>query len=322
MSQEIVTVLMPVYNAERYLRETLTSVSAQTLDQFEILVVDDGSTDRSAEILEDYRAHEPRLRILRQPNGGISAALNAGLRAAKGTLIARMDADDLMFPQRLERQRDFLAAHPELGFCASFMEMIDATGRTFGEYCPGPLTTADLQRQMALRQAITYTHPTVMYRTALVRRLGGYDPSYEPCEDMELFGRMILSGFPGLVIPEKLLKYRVHRASISGSKAALQVRIQDYVRRAFYARLTGDSPLSRTEFERQIASLPIVQRLVYESDVWFRAYRQMATYCRAERRWAELLTCLTAAALLRPRKGLRYAAAMATRVTRTATASR
>jgi glycosyltransferase involved in cell wall biosynthesis len=311
MQHESVTVLIPVYNAEKYLEETLKSVSVQTLDNFEILVIDDGSTDRSPEILAEYQAIEPRLKVIRQRNSGISAALNTGIDTARGTLIARMDADDVMLPHRLERQRDFLEEHQELGFCASFMDMIDSEGRVFGEYCPGPLNVADLERQMAKEQPITYTHPTVMYRTELVSWLGGYDPKYEPCEDMELFGRMILAGFPGMVVPEKLLRYRVHGTSISGSKAGLQVRIRDYVRRDFYARRSGGVPLPRAEFERWMESLDSLDRLAYDAQIRSEACRQIATYCRAERRWAALLGYTAAAALLRPVKAIRYAAAKA-----------
>lgn len=308
MPHESVTVLIPVYNAERYLLETLESVSAQTLKDFEILVVDDGSTDRSPEILAAYQAGEPRLRVIRQANAGISSALNAGIAAARGSLIARMDADDLMLPRRLERQRDFLEKHRELGFCASHMDMIDSRGRVFGEYCPGPWSHADLARQMAKEQPITYTHPTVMYRTQLVNRLGGYDRRYEPCEDMELFGRMILAGYPGLVMPEKLLQYRVHGGSISGSKAGFQVRTRDYVRRDFYARRVDGAPLTRDEFERWAASLRFSERLAYAARIRAEGYRQIATYCRAERRWGALLGYSAAAALLRPAGALRFVA--------------
>lgn len=308
MPHESITVLIPVYNAERYLEETLKSVSAQTLDGFEILAIDDGSTDRSAEILADYGAGEPRLRVIRQRNAGISAALNAGIAAARGGLIARMDADDLMMPTRLERQRGFLEKHRELGFCASYMDMIDSRGRVFGDYRPGPRSHTDLARQMSKEQPITYTHPTVMFRTALAKRLGGYDPKYEPCEDMELFGRMILAGHPGLVVPEKLLQYRVHGSSISGSKAGLQVRTRDYVRRDFYFRRSQGVPLAREDFERWASSLGLFDRIAYAARIRSEACRQIAGYCRAERRWASFWGYSATAALLRPAGMVRFVA--------------
>ncbi|MGZ8215844.1 glycosyltransferase family 2 protein [Methylomagnum sp.] len=306
MIQDLITVLMPVFNGERYLESALRSISGQTYQNFEVLVIDDGSTDATPAILEEYRAIDARLRVIRQINGGISAALNAGIAAARGSLIARMDADDLMLPDRLEKQVAFLQEYSELGFCASFMDMIDGKGRVFGEYCPKPLSLDDLAGQMAREEAITYTHPTVMYRADVIRRFGGYDPRYEPCEDMELFGRMILAGWPGIVMPEKLMKYRVHGGSISGSKAALQVRVRDYVRRDFYARRAGRSSLSRAEFEREIAAMDWAGRMAYGAYIRSEGYRQIATYRKAGRRRVEWLGYLTLAELLRPMRAFRY----------------
>lgn len=306
MTQDLITVLMPVFNGERYLESALRSISGQTHQNFEILVIDDGSTDATPAILEEYRVVDTRLRVIRQANAGISAALNAGIAAARGALIARMDADDLMLPDRLEKQAAFLLEYSALGFCASHMEMIDGKGRVFGEYCPKPLSLDDLSAQMAREEAITYTHPTVMYRADVVRRLGGYDSRYEPCEDMELFGRMILAGWPGLVLPEKLMQYRMHGGSISGSKAALQVRIRDYVRRDFYARRAGRAPLSRAEFEREIAAMDWSERMAYGAYIRSEGYRQIATYRKAGRRRVAWLGYLALAATLRPMRALRY----------------
>ena len=297
-----VTVLMPVYNAEAYLQEALDSISAQSDGDFELLVVDDGSTDGSAALLARHAARDARLVVLRQANGGVSAALNAGLAAVRGRYIARMDADDRMARDRLARQVGVLEAQPKLGFVASGLSMIDAHGRVFAHHLHGPTTLVELEAMLARRDPITFTHPTVMLRSDALRALGGtgYRTAFEPCEDMELFGRLILAGRPGLVIPEPLLEYRVHGASISGSKIARQMLTQEFVRERFYAERDGRPELTRAAWEAGRAALPLRERLAVRSRLHYDVARKQALYRRAEHRPLAALACLGLAAAWRP----------------------
>src|ERR1700726_1508117 len=112
-SPPTISVLMPVYNAERYVAEAVESILSQTFADFEFIIIDDGSKDRSLAILEEYAARDPRIRLVSRPNTGIVKALNQGLALASGELVARMDADDIAMPERLAKQRDYLADHPE-----------------------------------------------------------------------------------------------------------------------------------------------------------------------------------------------------------------
>ncbi|HNT24410.1 MAG TPA: glycosyltransferase family 2 protein, partial [Anaerolineales bacterium] len=109
-----VSVLLPCYNAERTLPEALDSLQRQSLADFEIVAVEDGSADGTLALLKDWARREPRLRLLAQPHAGLVAALNAGLEACGAPLVARMDADDRAYPQRLARQVQYLDAHPQL----------------------------------------------------------------------------------------------------------------------------------------------------------------------------------------------------------------
>lgn len=301
-SRPRVTVLMPVYNAEAYLQEALDSISAQSFGDFELLAVDDGSTDGSPALLARHAARDARLVVLRQANGGVSAALNAGLAAARGDFIARMDADDRMAPVRLARQIAVLEADPALGFCASGLAMIDAHGRVFAQHLHGPTGLAELHAMLARRDPITFTHPTVMLRSAALHALGGaaYLRAFEPCEDMELFGRLILAGRPGLVIPESLLEYRVHGASISGSKIARQMLTQEFVRARFYAQRDGAPELTRSAWDAARAALPWRARLAAQARLHYDVARKQALYRRAEHRPLAALACLGRAAAWRP----------------------
>lgn len=307
MNPPLVTVLMPVYNAAPYLQDALDSIGAQSLDDFELLVVDDGSTDDSAAILAAHAAREPRLVVVRQPNAGISAALNAGLARARGEFIARMDADDLMHPQRLARQVAFLRAHPALGFCASALEMIDANGRVFEQHHPGPRSEAELRSMIERHAPLAYTHPSVMLRAAALHGLDGYRAEFEPCEDMELFGRLILVGRPGLVIDEPLLRYRVHGASISGSRIARQMREQEFVRARFYAARDGEE-LTRTRHAIELATRRWPERLAARARLRHAVALKAALFHRAGGRRLRALLSTALAAAWRPGHALRVAA--------------
>lgn len=300
----LVSILIPVFNAEKYLNSAIESVSAQSYRDLEIIVVNDGSTDGSATILRDLAAKDSRIVIISQPNGGISSALNRGIAAASGSYIARMDADDLMSPNRIATQVQFLEANPDLGFCSSSITLIDEAGVAFDTYCPEPVTRSSLERKIKLREVITYTHPTVTFRTAVGRSLGGYQSQFEPCEDMEFFGRFITSGAPGLVIPEILLNYRVHSGSISGTKAARQIEMTELVTGNFYRRLDGLPEHDPLAIGAVIRAMPFAQRIAYRLRIKARVLRQVSKYDRGSGRWLLALLRLGFAALLQPHKAI------------------
>ena len=155
-----VTVLMPVYNAARHLQEAVESVLNQSHKDFELLVVDDGSTDEGLALLARY--DDPRIRIERLPrNGGIVAALNHGLRHARGSYIARMDADDIALPIRLERQLQYLEQYPEMGVCGSTIEPFGGhlVRNWVQHFSPSAVAVALLFEN-------PLCHPTVMFRAS------------------------------------------------------------------------------------------------------------------------------------------------------------
>jgi glycosyltransferase involved in cell wall biosynthesis len=249
-SQPRVSVLLPVHNGERFLEETLRSISAQTYEDLELVVVDDGSTDDTQPILSRYAALDPRLRVVHQVKAGISAALNTGLAACRGELVARIDADDVMIRERVATQVAFLDAHPELGFCGSSVELMDARGRTFGHHSSGLHHLAHLDRAVTERRGFAYTHPSVMYRRDDVVAAGGYRASYEPCEDLDLFLRLIDTGRPGLDLPQPLVRYRQHSGSLSAGNALAQVRMRKLLFHNFYAVGDGLPPQDYATFMR------------------------------------------------------------------------
>jgi glycosyltransferase involved in cell wall biosynthesis len=208
-----ITVLMPVRNAEAYLEEAARSLLAQTFGDFELLAVDDGSTDRTPRLLAGLAAADARVRVLGgRERLGFSGALNLGLDAARGRLIARMDADDRARPDRLEAQRAYLDAHPDAGLCGGRVETF---GRERGTFHRPPLSY-DETRCYALFDN-PFAHPTVMIRRDLLERHAlRFDAAYCPSDDYELWCRC-LRLFPCVNLDRVVLEYRVHAASLTGA---------------------------------------------------------------------------------------------------------
>lgn len=211
-----VSVVVSVYNGEKYLREAVDSILGQTFRDFEFIIVDDGSTDRTWAILQSYNA--PRIVLLRnQENIGLTRSLNKGLAAARGEYIARMDADDVSLPERLEKQVAYLDAHSEVGLLGTWIEIIGERGERLSVLrrpIEPPLITWSLLFDNCL------AHSTVMYRRSLVGKLGGYNPS-RYAQDYDLWSRM---SFETQIVnlPEVLVRWRSHPDGISVQKLAQQ----------------------------------------------------------------------------------------------------
>lgn len=215
-----VSVVLAAHNAGRFLQDALDSVLAQTLRDFELVVIDDGSNDNTARILDRYV--DPRIRVIRlEQNRGLVQALNVGIRIARSPLIARMDADDVCEPDRLRVQCAFMASHPEALACGTGVSYIDARGRIFGGHCH-PSSNEELQALILDHNPIC--HPSVIMRTEAVRAVGGYrDLGGAHAQDYDLFLRLAERGEIAN-LPARLLRYRYHCNQITHSKLLSQVR--------------------------------------------------------------------------------------------------
>ena len=217
-----VTVLMPVYNADRFVAQTVNTIITQTFHDFEYIIINDGSTDRSLEILQGYAARDPRIRLISRPNTGYVVALNEGLALARGTFVARIDADDLADPRRLELQVARMRSEPDLVALGSNANAMDEDGRMLGDY-DVPSTHEEIEANH-LRGSSSIHHPAVMLRPEAVRRVGGYRREFMPCEDFDLWLRL---GEVGRLanLPEKLLTKRLFAGSAVATNLAKQEKL-------------------------------------------------------------------------------------------------
>ena len=201
----LVTVLMPVFNCEAYVGEAIESILNQSFRDFEFIVINDGSTDRSGDILARYERMDERVKVYHQENRGIISSLNRGCDLARGRYIARMDADDISLAERLAKQVRYMEAHPEIGVLGTWIEYVDENGSSQGNWC---MPTMPALIDWSLFFGSCLAHPSVMMRREVVERLGFYHQVVLQAEDYDLWVRAsVVTKLAN--VPEILLRRRL-----------------------------------------------------------------------------------------------------------------
>jgi len=215
------SVILPVYNAEKYLELAIESILAQSFYDFELLILNDGSKDGSDAIIDGFVKKDRRCKKLSWPNRGLIPTLNAGLEEAKGEIIFRMDADDICRPDRFAKQFNYLQENPKCVAVGSKVLLIDTGGLPIREFSGiEEHEKIDMENLKGLGSVIT--HPTVAMRKSSVVSIGGYRDKYIHAEDLDLFLRLAEVGKIAN-LPEILLEYRQHALSIGYAKRAEQL---------------------------------------------------------------------------------------------------
>ncbi len=210
-----VSVILPVRNCENFLADAIRSILKQSLPDFELIIIDDGSKDTSLQIVKRFRDKRIILLTNNTPMG-VARSLNRGIRIAKGDYIARMDADDIAMPDRLYIQYEYFKKHPEVGVVGSWVQLINADGKSIG-YKNLPATNQDIKRLLPFVNP--FIHPSVMIRNCLFKQFGTYSLDCEGAEDYELWFKVARNTqFTNL--QQVLLQYRMHRNSVSYSETA------------------------------------------------------------------------------------------------------
>jgi hypothetical protein len=219
MRKPAITVLTSCYNAAPYLVESIESVLKQSFEDFEYLLIDDGSTDESRQILQHYAAFDPRIVFIPKKNSGLTDSLNLGLRRARGEWVARLDADDVAMPERLQAQIEYVHRHPEIVLLGSASIEVDIDGREM-KVQRFPAKHARLLKNLEHLHRF-FAHSTAFYNTKRARELGGYQPRMFLSEDWDLWLRLGATGQIGC-LREALVKTRLHPTSICHSNRRAQ----------------------------------------------------------------------------------------------------
>jgi hypothetical protein len=230
-----VSVVMSVYNGERFLEEAVASVLEQDLREVELIVVDDGSTDRTPAILGALARADGRVVVRSQRNQGRTAALNVGFALARGPLVARLDDDDVATPARLARQRAFLEENDHVALVGGAATFVDEHGTAIAEV---RYPTSDAEIRRALGRTSPFVHSAVMLRRSAFREVGGYRPIFPMAEDLDLWLR-IAERHQVANLPETVVRYRVHGGQASVRHLELEVVCSLAAREAARARAGG-----------------------------------------------------------------------------------
>lgn len=245
----MISVIMSVYNAEKYLREAIESILDQSFDDFEFIIVDDKSIDNSAHIIKSYAKRDNRIKYIKNDtNRGLTYSLNKALKLAKGKYIARMDADDISIKERLEVQYNYLENNKDVFLLGTSAYNIDEDGEIVGERNI-PLEYEKIKKKINLVNPII--HPSVMFRKKDVLAIGGYNENFKKVQDYELWFRIIANGLKVENLKDRLLYYRVNSQYFE--RKSLKYRITD-----IKVRWRGYKLLSLPVYKRYGIVVPIL----------------------------------------------------------------
>jgi len=310
-----VSVVMPTHNRQGYVGQAIESVLKQQHVEFELIIVDDASTDGTLDVIDRYARHDHRITVAQHAeNKGLAVSLNEGLELAKHDLVARMDDDDVMLPTRLQRQIEFMDANRDVSVTSSWAYLIDESSKIIGRSCP----EVDLERGKArLRPELflELIHPATMYQRGDILKVGGYkitalgfyeqgrhspsSPIYFP-EDRDLWGRLVTAGYKIAVQPEFLMYQRRHSHSLTTTDLNKLFEFGDFIDFNVVRRLCGGDELTFEQYSSYVESLPFSMRLAgtikRRSGIAFR----LATMYYSTRDWLPFAGNLALAMALEP----------------------
>lgn len=273
-----ITVLMSVFNGARWLDEAITSVLKQTFTDFEFIIVDDGSTDHSPEIIKRFQKQDPRIIVISKHNTGLADSLNCGIQKARGSWVARLDADDLCEPQRLEKQYQQAKTDPALVFIGSGLLVIDESGNPLKVY-RYPTSHDELRKNLITARQFP-AHSSAFYRTVISRSLGGYRTRIKRAQDRDLWLRLSEVGRLAS-IDEPLVRNRKHPDQISHEESGKRQRIDSLVAMtSYWLRQFGCvDPVASDEQEFELFRNWIARRLaekrLFEYHASINRFRQL-----------------------------------------------
>ncbi len=240
-----ITILLPVYNGDKYLKKAIESILKQTFSNFEFIIVNDGSTDNSLEIIKSF--NDPRIKIINnKKNLGLIKSLNIGLEQAKGRYIARLDADDIALENRLEKQYNYLEKNKNVTLIGGGAEIINNEGKYVRKKLP--ITDFDQIKFWALFIGNPFLHSSIFFRKKDINSINGYSHKYKHVEDYDLYLRLIKNGYKIINLPEIFIKYRIHNQSIGQSKDSKKEQDAN-VKKIIFNNINNYYPLSWKGFE-------------------------------------------------------------------------
>ncbi|MBU6175497.1 MAG: glycosyltransferase family 2 protein, partial [Planctomycetes bacterium] len=256
--------------SEAFIREAVESVVSQDFQHWEMIVVDDGSSDRTKEIVREFVARDSRIRLIENQHGGVSTARNTGIELAKYEWIALLDADDVFLPGKLRTQLEAASKDPEVVLWGTYAYNIGESGKVYDMAQDGPTNRKAFELLRKKGAVVMLKNSSTLFRRELALKLGGFDSRYDSSEDTELWNRMAEYG-PVSVIPKPLILYRFHPQSLSVRKMEFQYICAQFIQARNLKRLV-DQDLSLDEFMKSWNRRGMVRKWLDHSRIHSNAY--------------------------------------------------
>lgn len=303
----LVSILIPVFNGEEYILETLKSISHQSIKSFEAIIINDGSTDSTAKIVQEYVSTDKRFRLFTRDNQGMAASLNFAINESVSDLVARIDADDLMAKNRLERQLSFLDKNPSVSVASSYVYLINNKSQVVGKNQSKYTTETEICKAMSKGKLIGIPHPGVIAKKNIILQVGGYRGQFWPSDDVDLWTRVVEHGGKILIQPEFLTYYRIHSSSVSVDSALKARTSYRWVSVCQQARLRGEKEPTIEEFQQLISAVSFARKITMKRHDYSFLYYKKSAACYASRNRLNALIFFICSFLLRPRQTLSQA---------------
>lgn len=301
-----VSVIMAVYNGQRFLGEAIDSILSQTHERLEFIIVDDGSTDETPGMLAEYARRDPRIQVVSQTNQDQPASLNTALRLARYEWVAVIDHDDVSLPERLETQLRTVVDAPEIRVLGTSAIDVTVDGAEIGFRTPSPSSIDEFRQLRDTGGWIGLVHPSALMHRETIIGLGGYDPQFGAAADSELWSR-VADHHIVLSLPVPLVRYRVHTESMSFTRFFEQQHAVRWLRSRQTARWRQEPPPTSEQFLRSQRGLRSWRGVNYRRQDLVSLFTWRARMAHAVgKRWRERQWILAAYALA-PKRALRLA---------------
>jgi glycosyltransferase involved in cell wall biosynthesis len=257
-----ISVILPVYNQEKYLEETLQSILDQTYRNFELLIIDDGSTDNSAQIIQKFQSKDARITAFYEKNSGKSNCTNRLVNLSVGEFCVFLDADDVMYANRIERQVKFHQENPLADASSCDCDYINEKGIKFGtQRYPGLSSIEECNQARHCQLYIMCSFTGLIVKRKVFIDVGGLSLKFKVCEDFEFFNRLMDHGYNLLILSEVLMKYRIHSSAITVREPVYVTSYINFTTHCILQRRKGEKEFTFEQFKTMENEKPIFQKL-------------------------------------------------------------
>lgn len=295
-----VSVIISVLNGEKFIREAIQSVLEQSHQDFELILIDDGSTDNTLQIMQEFASVDHRIIIDSHENIGMAGSVNRALKSAKHDLVARMDGDDVMLKDRLKKQVRFMVENSHIACISCLANYINEDGKNIGRTYSDLKSVTDGLRYMEKNEPIGLLHSGVMYRKQAVIAVGGYRGSFWPADDIDLWNRLHENGYNIIVLQEILVNYRLHNTSVITSGFEMSRKKFDWLRHCMMLRRSGKKEISLEEFLTEYNKRSYFYRVNKIRKNFSKYYYRNAAFSFASRKYFAFLKDILLAFCLQP----------------------